>query len=192
MVLSFGTLRCEEGPVKTLFDVIQTNDVENDKNMDDGGDENIEREIPSVLNEDISSFWAQGFAVDDDNEPAPESIPTLNGNGAYDNYQPWGSEPLDARRVAGVRDVQPFLVSADPSMHTVLGFFLHFLPLESFKTTIHQATSKTLFNPLTWGEFLRFKAILFLFAATQGVPRQMFWSDDMPGIFCGAPFCLHA
>jgi hypothetical protein len=35
----------EEGPVK-LFDIIQTKDVENDKNVAVGGDENIEREIP--------------------------------------------------------------------------------------------------------------------------------------------------
>ena len=36
----------EEGPVKSLFDIIQTKDVENDKNVAVGGDENIEREIP--------------------------------------------------------------------------------------------------------------------------------------------------
>jgi hypothetical protein len=71
----------------------------------------VELEIPSALNEDISSFRAQGFAVDDDNEPAPENIPTLNDSGADDIYQPRGSEPLGARKVAGVRDVQPSLVS---------------------------------------------------------------------------------
>jgi hypothetical protein len=82
--------------------------------------------------------------------------------------------------VAGVRDVQPSLVSADPSMHTVLGFFLHFLPLEYFKTTIVQAANETLSDPLTWDEFLRFMAILLLFGTTQGVPRRMFWSNDTP------------
>ena len=50
--------------------------MENNKNVAVGDDENTEREIPSVLNEDISNFRAQGFAVDDDNEPAPENIPT--------------------------------------------------------------------------------------------------------------------
>ena len=66
----------EEGPVESLFDILSRNDVENDGNVALGGDENEEREIPSVLNEDISNFRAQGFAVDDDNEPAPENIPT--------------------------------------------------------------------------------------------------------------------
>ena len=66
----------EEGPVKSLFDIIPTNDVGNDQNVAVGGDENDEREIPSISNEDISNFRAQGFSVDDDKEPAPENIPT--------------------------------------------------------------------------------------------------------------------
>ena len=86
----------------------------------------------------------------------------------------------------------PNLVSADATMHTVLGFFLHFLPMEFFKTTVLQATNETLSDPLTWDEFLRFISILFLFATTQGVPRRMFWSNDQPDIFSGAPFRLHA
>ena len=94
--------------------------------------------------------------------------------------------------MSGVRDVKPTLVSADASMHTALGFFFHFLPLEFFKTTILQATNETLSDPLTWDEFLRFMSILLLFATTQGVPRRMFWSNDLPDIFSGAPFRLHA
>jgi hypothetical protein len=67
-----------------LFDIIQTNDVENDKNVAIGGDENVEREIPSVLNGDIPSFRARGFSFDDDNEPAPKNIPTSNESGTDD------------------------------------------------------------------------------------------------------------
>ena len=183
----------EEGPVESLFNIIPTNDMENAVNVAVEGGEIVEREIPTTLNEDISNFRPQGFSVDDDNEPAPENIPTEADNATNDGmYRAWGSEPLDARRVLGVRDVQPTLVSADASMHTVLGFFFHFLPLEYFKTTILQATNETLSDPLTWDEFLRFISILLLFATTQGVPRRMFWSNDQPDIFCGAPFRLHA
>ncbi|KAI2490366.1 hypothetical protein MHU86_24206 [Fragilaria crotonensis] len=46
----------QEGPIESLFDVIPTNDVENDRSVAVGGNENDEREIPSVLNEDVSSF----------------------------------------------------------------------------------------------------------------------------------------
>ena len=41
----------EEGPVESLFDILSRNDVENDKNVTVGDDENTEHEIPSVLNE---------------------------------------------------------------------------------------------------------------------------------------------
>ena len=182
----------EEGPVESLFDMPLASNMESDKNVAVRGDENQEREIPSVLNEDISNFRAQGFAVDDDKEPAPENIPTSDDTGTDDMYGDWGSEPLCVRRVLGVINLQPTLVGADRSMHTVLGFFLHFLPVKFFKTTILLATNKTLSDPLTWDEFLRFISILLLFATTQGVPRRMFWSNDQPDIFCGAPFRLHA
>ncbi|KAI2511756.1 hypothetical protein MHU86_2650 [Fragilaria crotonensis] len=46
----------EEGPVESLFDTIPSNDVGNDEDVAVGGDENEQREIPSILNEDISSF----------------------------------------------------------------------------------------------------------------------------------------
>lgn len=88
------------------------------------------------------------------------------------------SETLDVRGVAGVRDVQPSLVGADPSMHTELCFFLHFLPLEFFKTTILQAKKETLSDPFTWDEFLGLMAILLLLGTIQGVPRRTLWSND--------------
>jgi hypothetical protein len=122
--------------------MLASNDVENDKNVAVGVDDNVKREMLSVLNEDILNFRAHGFAVDNNNKPAPDNIPTSSDSGTdEDMYQPWGSaEPLDASRVAGVRDVQPSLVSANPSMHSVLDFFLHFLQL--FETTVLQATNK--------------------------------------------------
>jgi hypothetical protein len=72
-----------------------------------------------------------------------------------------------------VKNVQPTLVSADSSSrHTVLGFFLQFLPMESFKrTTILQATNKMLSDALTLDEFLCFILILLLFGTIRkGVP----------------------
>ena len=140
----------------------------------------------------FSNFRAQGFSVNNNNEPAPKNIPTATDPATDGVYKPWGSEPLDKRRVLGVRDVMPNLVSANATMHTVLGLFLHILPMEFFKTTVLQATNKTLSDSLTWDEFLRFISILFLFATTQGVPRRMVWSNDQPDIFPGALFRLHA
>jgi hypothetical protein len=46
----------EEGPIESIFDIMPTNDVENAENVAAEGGQILEREIPSVLNEDISSF----------------------------------------------------------------------------------------------------------------------------------------
>ena len=104
----------EEGPVESFFDLPSANELTNETDVALEGAEIIAREIPVILNEDISNFRAQGFSVDDDNEPAPENIPTAT-DPATDGilYKPWGSQPLDKRRVLGVRDVMPNLVSSD-------------------------------------------------------------------------------
>ena len=98
----------EEEPIESLFITSPLNNVENNENVAAADDENGGREIPRVLNEDISNFLAQGFEVDDSNEPAPENIPTGTDTGTDNMYRPWGSESLDARRIAGARDVKPF------------------------------------------------------------------------------------
>jgi hypothetical protein len=182
----------QEGPIESQFERPLPDDLEGGGNVAGEADDIEGREIPSILNEDISNFRAQDFAVDDDNEPAPENIPSPQDQGIDSMYRPWGSEPLDPRRTSGVRDVQPTLVGADSSLHTVLGYFLHFFPMNIFKTTVLTATNETLSDPLTWEEFLRFLGVLFLLATTQGVPRLLFWANDSPDIFSGAPFRLHA
>jgi hypothetical protein len=91
--------------------------------------------IPTILNdEDVSNFRALGFCVDDDNEPAPEDIPTPNANPNECTYMEWKSVPIDERRVMAAVDVRPILKGADPSLHTILGYFFHFLPVEYLKT----------------------------------------------------------
>jgi hypothetical protein len=78
--LNFARSLKKDRSNRSLFDIIPTNDVENDENVAAGVDENVEREIPSILNKNVSNFRAQGFSVDDNNEPAPEIFrmqPTL-------------------------------------------------------------------------------------------------------------------
>ena len=89
-----------EGPFESFFDLPSANELTNETDVAVEGAEIIEREIPVILNEDISNFRAQGFSVDDDNEPAPENILTATDAATDGIYKPWGSEPLDKRRVA--------------------------------------------------------------------------------------------
>ena len=86
------------------------------------GDEGVLAiEVPSIFNgEDAPNFRAQGFGVDDDNEPAPE-------NSIEDcKFFAWGEMTLDERRKASVRDVEPLLVNASATLHTILGYVVDF------------------------------------------------------------------
>lgn len=92
----------QEGAPEHLFNEAQQSDHEGVEDVAVGGEEVVQREVPSILNEDASNFRAQGFEVDDDNDPAPENVPGPNDNNGDCLYFPWGAEPLDARRAAGV------------------------------------------------------------------------------------------
>ena len=125
-------------------------------------EEDGQREIPVMLNEDASNFRAQGFEVDDNNEPAPENIPRTNDTRTNCEFLSWGSESIEPRRAAGVGDMQPNLVGSDATLHSIVGYFIHFLPMAFIKNVVIPATSANLSEALTWEEFLRFLGLLFL------------------------------
>ena len=132
----------EEGAVEHLF-----NETLGDS-VDGGGPVAVEEqaneaiEIPSIsYDEDASKFRALGFCVDDDNDPAPENIPSPTENPDGCVYKQWNSVPYCDGRLCGANNVQPTLIRADQTLHTVLGFFIHFLPVAYFKTTMIPATN---------------------------------------------------
>jgi hypothetical protein len=108
--------------------------------VEEGG-EILEHELPSIVILDVTNFRAQGFSVDNNNEPTPKNVPTFAHDGMY---EAWVSETLDAGRVIGVKDLQPTLITDNALMHNALSFFLHYLPLDNFKTTISRQQMKSL------------------------------------------------
>ena len=92
----------------------------------------------------------------------------------------------------GANDFLPTLTRADAILHTVLGYFNHFLPVAYFKDTVLPATNACLTDPMRWEEFLLFIGLILLMATTQGNARQYFWSSDNPEMFSGASFRLNA
>ncbi len=126
----------QEGASEHLFNKAQQSDLEGVEAVAVGGEEVVQHEVPSILNKDASNFWAQGFEVDDNNNPAPKNLPGPNNNNSDCLYFPWGAEPLDARRTAGVWDVQQSMVNADATLHSVLGYFIHFLPVDYIKSNM--------------------------------------------------------
>eukprot|EP00815_Leptocylindrus_aporus_P005115 CAMPEP_0116052952 /NCGR_PEP_ID=MMETSP0322-20121206/1885_1 /TAXON_ID=163516 /ORGANISM="Leptocylindrus danicus var. apora, Strain B651" /LENGTH=230 /DNA_ID=CAMNT_0003535997 /DNA_START=288 /DNA_END=977 /DNA_ORIENTATION=+ len=69
------------------------------------------RGIESGDAEDIARVRALGFDVDDDNEPAPENVPTeevTTEAGLKDNQQ-WGTHPFDPRKASNAPNPLPSL-----------------------------------------------------------------------------------
>ena len=105
----------------------------------------------------------------------------------------WNSVPLDAQRLCGAVDVKPTLIQADPTLHTIMGYFTRFLPVSYFTNIVLPATTSACVSPpLTWEEFLHFLALIFVMATRQGNVRRDFWSTDTPEMFAGALFRLHS
>ena len=184
----------EEGPREHFF-----NDVPEDSIEGGGGavavegDGNQGLEIPlNMGDDDIANYRAQGFGVDSDNDPAPENIPSPSGTNNECQYSDWNSDTWDQRKLLGVNDFLPTLVGADPTLHTILGYFTHFFPISFFKDTVLPATNACLNHPLTWEEFLRFLGLIFLMATTQGNARRDFWAAESPNYFSGAPYRLNS
>ncbi len=181
-----------EGPAEHFLNDISLDDPEGVVDVAAAVEEEGPSEVPTVFNvEDASNFCAQGFGVDDDNEPAPENIPQASDNIEDCKFFAWDETTLDERRKAGVRDVKPLLVNADATLHTILGYFVHFLPVSFIKSILIPATNASLSDSLTWEEFLRFLGLIFLMATTQAVARSEFWANDVPAILFGEPFRLH-
>ena len=152
----------QEGALEHLFIEPQRDEPEGVGAVAVADEEDGQREIPVMLNEDASNFRAQGFEVDDDNEPAPENIPRTNDTRTNCEFLSWGSESIEPRRAAGVGDMQPNLVGSDATLHSIVGYFIHFLPMAFIKNVVIPATSANLSEALTWEEFLRFLGLLFL------------------------------
>jgi hypothetical protein len=71
----------QEGPLEFLFGTPLQEDVEGGEDV--AGEAN-EIEVPKVReksNGEISNFRAQGFVLNDNNQPAPENLPTPNDAG---------------------------------------------------------------------------------------------------------------
>ena len=95
-------------------------------------------ELPSQTGttvEDISHFRPQRFEVDNDNDPAPENVPTAaNPSTTSCIYLDWGSNTIDPRRINILSNYKAVLRGFDmAAKNSVSAHFLHFLPVDLIK-----------------------------------------------------------
>ena len=120
-------------------------------------------------NDSVSSVWALGFSVNEDNDPAPKNVPSPSETTDNGIHKDWNSIPWNERKLFGANDFLPTLTRADATLqYTFLGYFNHFLPVAYFKDTVLPATNACLNDPTRWEEFLRFIGLILLMATTQG------------------------
>jgi hypothetical protein len=153
-------------------------------------------EVPVLMaNVDNYIEWlrAEGYGVDDDNDPAPENISTLqNEENDADSprFDDWGTHHYCQRRLQN-RFQEGATLNHNPDTNSCLDWFLKFLPVTYLQTVLIRATNHNLAGaPLDWPEF-RFIGLLFLMSSVNsGCDRQSFFEDTEPSEFEGAPFRL--
>jgi Transposase IS4 len=164
------------------------------------GVETVEdRDVPTPAlgydrREDIAVMRAMNFDVDDDNEPAPENIPSPNQttDATESIYSEWkGSSGFCNRRQEGHRFERAKLNGA-PGLSSRLELFMIFIPRTYLESVLIPSTNIHLPGaPLTLGELVQFFGLWMLMATTMGASRRDFWDPEPPSMWTRAPFRLH-
>lgn len=119
---------------------------------DQGGGEEFPQQIlrARACVEDIAMVRNMGFTVDDDNEPAPENIPTVVGTPAaateVHDGQNWGWQGLDHRKRQGCHDTNASVKGMNSTnffMCTYLKFFFLFFPRQFIENVFLLRQTKT-------------------------------------------------
>jgi hypothetical protein len=182
-----------EGPTAEFF-VAQG--LEETVPPEQGRDEEQEdefRQVPELvgdLAEDIARLRAEGYGVDDDNEPAPENVPQVNNHQEdLPTFGEWGSRHACNRRSNHHRHENPTITGGVPADNRHLNWFLKFLPVAFIKEVLIPETNRNMLGQkdLDWPEFLRFIGLLFLMSTVRvGCSLRAWFEDTEPSEFEGA------
>lgn len=206
----------QEGPEDLIFGR-QTSDVEQQKkSTSDANAKDEERVLLSTSlvfhaqnrSEDIALVRSQGLMVDDDNDPAPENVPSNNertqkkdGKSQTEvekNGQQWGWSGLDNRRIAGndidVKPSLPMLFGMEILNLTYAELFMKFLGEEYIENVLLPRTEANMDSPwkVTMGEFQRYLGLWLLIATYGGCHgRAEFFATTPVTERHGAPLRLN-
>ena len=130
--------------------------------------------------------------IDDDNDPAPENIPTNTEPSTNTVFNEWGDNGVCQRKAVGAINVgatvKNMLRDAKPS---ALSLFEHFFPKEFVLETLLPATNENLNISLQYGEFLRFVGVILIMSTTHYGGRSDLWSQQPISPFEGVSFRLN-
>ena len=134
--------------------------------------------LSSDLREDVNRVRAEGFLVEDDNDPFIEIIPTsttvdVECENGDRNGNTVGFFPRESSRRQKEKASLTELFSNDKLSH-----FFRFLPTQWIEETLLPETSKCLSRPMSFGEFLIFIVTWLLMTAFPGHSRRNFFQQN--------------
>jgi hypothetical protein len=141
------------------------------------------------------ALHAQGIEVDDDDEPAPENVPASNDGQVEIFSSSWGFEGIDFRRQMQVPNFNASMNGMTRDGATLLNplqFFLIFFPINHIKDVIIKAMNQKHNLEISYGEFLVYLGLRFLFATCQKCDLKEFWSKEAPTLWSSAPFRVNS
>jgi Transposase IS4 len=130
--------------------------------------------------------------IDDDNEPAPENIPTAvpGDNGECSYADAWGHSGICLRRTTMAVDNLPYFIGLTQSP-TLVDYFEFLFPKEYLINVILNRINDNISDgKVSYGEFLRWIGCWYIMATITGPQRHEYWKQADISIFSGAPFRL--
>jgi hypothetical protein len=196
----------QEGPAgQYFFDEPLVEGVETVVEQDEEEGVEIPREINLVglrnnaSAEDMALLRAEGFDIDDDNEPAPENIPDLiarDGTVVNNDQQEWGWSGIDNRKSNGGGSQHGATLVGFNRRETddwsILRMFKYLLPMMFLEYIVLKRINQNIKGrPVVLGEFLRWIGIWFYMSTFIGYSQDDYWSTADIEDFSGAPVRFH-
>jgi hypothetical protein len=159
---------------------------------DEGKQGDLEMPMLEGNEYDLVRLQAEGYEIDDDNEPAPENAPNATPPNIMGvRYGDWGFSGICQRRAEGLRADGARLrkISSDLiGALDVVTMFVMFMPKHFFESIILVESNKVIQGPpITFGEFLQFIGIWLYMATTAGFSRSDWFSGKKIDRWEGAP-----
>ena len=134
---------------------------------------------PNAIRDDESFAVREVVMVDDDNEPAPENIPTADPPQGV--FTQWGYSGGCKRRMEGAVQLQPKLLHGNPTgvKPSLLQLFELLFPKDFLCNVILDSINKNMEGdePVSYGELLRWLGLWLLMSTIQGPKRFEYWSS---------------
>lgn len=180
-----------EGDLDKVFEVPHTNSLQAPSTDENAGENQgviLDFQPTGDLHEDIAAVLAQGLVVNDDNEPAPENIPTATtqlGTICPETgilwRQRWHWNGICNRKAATNRRASASFNHWMPTDDSFLDDFLHWMPVDFLENTMVVGTSASLKeageSETSLGELLVFLGLWLLMATVIGFTRRDFFSS---------------